>query len=128
MPHREISYNEWFEDYCRNSLLRAELETKYNDRLSSLPPGYRVEIELNEDPDTLSLLHDGMLMLPFRFNLLPHTVWHGRAWFQDNPSMTAELLIGEFYGSPRVMPLGLREGKTWSYKPLNLWEGLGIKP
>jgi hypothetical protein len=128
MRHREISYIAWFEDYCRNSLLRAELEMKYNDRLGSLPPGYQVCSELEEDPETCSLIHGGLLELPFRFNMLPLAVWYGKGWFQDDPGMTVELLIGEFYGTPKAMPLGLREGKSWKYKPLGLWEGLGIRP
>ena len=96
------------------NLLSNELRIAYQSQLSKFP-SRDVEIDAKIDLDTISLLHSGELPMPINHKL-PEKVWRVKGWFQAEPGLNIELIIGEFYGAPFYAPLGMHDGKGWVYR------------
>jgi hypothetical protein len=104
---------------CRN-LIQAELFMKYEGKLEGMTH-CEMNIEYRRDDDTLRLLEDGTLPMPFKDQDLPIRVWYYRATFQQDPSKSIELLIAEFDRLTWTpLPLGMHNGQKWIDRPRSL--------
>lgn len=111
--------DDMFADSCKD-IVTAELYAKYDGKFEHLRYlSYEIDVECKEDQGTLSLLHEGVLPIPFGRSRPPDKVWHFKSYFRADPKLEVELLIGLYKTMPALQALGLHDGKEWVYEPMS---------